>query len=293
MNPPLSTPGARSGDSRPQASTPHLLRAIGWANPHLLSAGPRYLAQLGIGACIVLLSILDAYLMQGPLQSVLRHDPSTTLRIALGVSAASALFAAWVGYTLKGANGEHPGNRRYLVLPAVMGLMWLAVGLCIFAIRIVSGSTRAAVTYDGAAPTASTPGISAATWASAALFLAVYFLVGLAAFGDVYHQRNDAAASLRRTARKLATTRQKLQADEALLRRLVEGLGIRQLEVELLPRQVERAKTGHLAHALALRQLSRHEQAIHLASPSGTGITSPDHEKNPANTGSGVTQPPA
>lgn len=292
--PEFSTPlladerGRRTPPSPPSV-TPVPARKINWADPHRLSqSGWRRLApQVAVCVSIIALALLDAYLMLTPLQSVLRLDPTTTEHIAIGVAAAAALVAGWTGWTLKGANGEHTGDWKHRILPICTAVMWAGLGVAIATIRLVGGSSRASVSYDGSteAPSA---GLSVAAVASAALFLAFYLALGLVAAGDLYALRNDAAAAYRRTVKALKAQRKHLEREEALLLRLVETLEIRRLQIEGLPQQVQLAQAGHRAHALDLQQLARHEMAVHLRSPFATGITSPGHEDNPARKGTHV-----
>lgn len=256
-------------------------KRIAWIAPTRVHGSASRLTHTLLVVAIVVLSVIDAYLLLPALQSVMRLSPPTTEKIAYGVSAAATLAAGWTGWHVRGAAGNHPGDKKHLVLPVLVALGWLALGGGIFVIRLVGKTTRAAVGYDGvAAPTG--PVISAADWTGASLFLAFYVLVGLLAMGDMYHLRQDAAAALRRATRQRARTIRLLTVEEGLLRRLVEVHSIRQLETQLLPLRVNTAKQGNADHALELKQLSRHEQAIAMGSPSGTGITSPEHPMNPA-----------
>lgn len=252
---------------------------INWAAPDLVYTSWRWPAQVLILVLLIGLSLLDAYLMTGPLASVLRESPTATTNIAFGVALASALIAAWTGWTLRGARGNHPDSRSHLVLPAVSGVAWLTIGLGIAAVRVTASTTRTQFTYD--AP-AATGGASAAAWWGAVLFLAVYFGVGALAFGDLYHLRQDAAAALRRAVKKRERLVRELEQAQALEKRVIEIMAIRAYETSLLPGRAEQAKAINAAHALALKQLSRHEQAVRLGDPSGTGITSPRHPVNPA-----------
>lgn len=253
---------------------------IAWADA--AQAYPRmpYLTQTLMIVGIFGLAVLDSYLMMPALQSVLRLPVDTTEKVAYGVSAAAALSAGWTGYQLRGAVGNHPGSRQHLILPAIVGTSWLLLGVVIAIVRLVGTTSRANVSYDGAPPAAT--GIPMPTWTAAGLFLIFYLLVGALALGDLYHLRQDAVSALRRAIRGRSSAVKELRPQEALLRRLVEVVSIRQLETQLLTAQADIAKVGNAAHALELKQLSRYEQAVHLGSPSGTGITSPDHEKNPA-----------
>lgn len=260
---------------------------IAWADPSRV-----YVRRPGIGQAILLagifvLAVLDAYLMMPALQSVLRLPAETTEKIAYGISAASALAAGWSGYHLRGASGNHPGVRRHLLLPLAVLTGWLALGVFIAVIRLVGSANRSTVAYDQGA-TAST--LSASAWTAAGLFLVFYLLVGALALGDLYHLRQDAVAALRRATRRRDKVAHALRDHEALLRRLVETCSIRHLETLLLAEQAGLVKDGNATHAAELMQLSRHSQAVLLGSPSATGISSPDHPKNPGGAISGTAR---
>ena len=60
--------------------------------------------------------------------------------------------------------------------------------------------------------------------------------------------------------------------------------------LSLLAEQAGLVKAGNATHAAELMQLSRHSQAVQLGSPSATGITSPDHPKNPGGEISGAAR---
>ena len=261
-----------------QHHEPH--QRIAWVNPAGVYQRAPHLTQGLMFAGIFVLAVLDSYLMLPALQSVLRLPVETTEKVAYGISAAAALAAGWAGYQLRGATGNHPSRKRHMVLPAMVGAAWLLLGASIAAIRLVGTSSRANVSYGGA--TSAAAGISMPSWTVAGLFLIFYLLVGTLAMGDLYHLRQDAVSALRRATRRRSKAAKALEDQEALLRRLVEVCSIRQLETDLLTAQAATAKAGNESHAVELKQLSRHEQAIHLGSPSATGITSPDHEKNPA-----------
>lgn len=251
---------------------------IAWADPSRVYARRPLVTQAILLTSIFVLAVLDAYLMMPALQSVLRLPVETTEKIAYGVSAASALASGWSGFHLRGATGNHPGSRRHLMLPLAVLAGWLALGLSIAVIRLVGSSNRATVAYD---QDASTSTLTTSAWTAAALFLVFYLLVGALALGDLYHLRQDAVTALQRATRRRDTVERTLRDQEALLRRLIETCSVRHLETTLLAEQAGLVKAGNAAHAAELLQLSRHTQAVLLASPSATGITSPDHPKNP------------
>lgn len=263
---------------------------IAWADPSRVYARRPVVSQAILLAGILVLAVLDAYLMMPALQSVLRLPVKTTEMIAYGISAASALAAGWSGHHLRGATGNHPGNRRHLLLPLGVLTGWLALGVFIAVIRLVGSSNRATAAYDQAATTTAST-LSASAWTSAGLFLVFYLLVGALALGDLYHLRQDAVAALQRATRRRDAAAHTLRNHEALLRRLVESCSIRHLETLLLAEQAGLVKAGNAAHAAELMQLSRHSQAVLLGSPSSTGITSPDHPKNPSRPNSGPAHP--
>lgn len=256
------------------------LRRIAWVKPagvyqqlpHLVQAAPMFIV-------IIALAVLDSYLMLPALQSVLRLPVETSAKVAYGISAAAALAAGWAGYQLRGATGNHPGSRRHMLLPAVVGSGWLLLGFGIAGTRLVGSSARASVSYDGAP--AAAVGISTPALTGAVLFLVFYLLVGALAFGDLYYLRQDAVSALRRAKRQRRVAGRELMEAQALLRRLVEVCATREFEMNLLTGLAETAREGNAAHAAGLKQLSRYEQAVHLGSPSATGITSPAHQKNP------------
>lgn len=252
---------------------------VAWADPSRVYARRPLLTQVILLTVIFVLAVLDAYLMMPALQSVLRLPVETTEKIAYGISAASALAAGWVGHYLRGATGNHPGSLRHKLLPLAVLAGWLALGVFIAVIRLVGSSNRAAVAYDQASATAST--LSASAWTSAGLFLVFYLLVGALALGDLYHHRQDAVAALQRATRRRDKVAHALRDHEALLCRLVETCSIRHFETLLLAERAGLIKAGNATHAAELAQLSRHSQAVLLGSPSATGITSPDHPKNP------------
>lgn len=258
---------------------------IAWADPSRVYARRLAVWQAILLAGILVLAVLDAYLMMPALQSVLRLPVETTEKIAYGISAASALAAGWSGHYMRGAAGNHPGSRRHLLLPLAVLTGWLALGVSIAVIRLVGSSNRATVAYD---QTATASPLSASAWTAAGLFLVFYVLVGALAFGDLYHLRQDAVSALQRATRRRDKVAHALRDHEALLQRLVETCSVRHLETLLLAEQAGLVKAGNAAHATELVQLSRHSQAVLLGSPSATGITCPDHPKNPGGEISGT-----
>ena len=260
---------------------------ISWADPSRVYARPPVVWHALLLAGIFVLAVLDAYLMMPALQSVLRLPVETTEKIAYGISAASAFAAGWSGHHLRGATGNHPGSRRHLLLPLAVLTGWLVLGVFIAVIRLVGSTNRATAAYDQSG-TAST--LTTSAWTAAGLFLVFYLLVGALALGDLYHLRQDAVAALRRATRRREKVAHALRDHEALLRRLVETCSIRHLETLLLAEQAHLVKAGNATHATELMLLSRHSQAVALGSPSATGITSPDHPKNPSGEISGTTR---
>lgn len=253
---------------------------VSWFAPHLAhTTRRRWPGQVLVLAGLAGASLLDALLMRPALLSVVRDSEQATSVIAVGLSALAAVAAAWVGHTWRGARGWTPDRDAALLPPALVGLLWLGLGLGIAWLRITAGRATAAAAYQDAGSTSSGPTFG--TMVAATLFLVLYLLVGAVAAGDFYHLRQDAYQAKVSAERQAGAVRTELVQDEALLRRLVENYEIRLTDLQWAQHRTRHAQAMNLRLADHLKQLARLEQAIGLAGPPTTGITSAAHPDNP------------
>lgn len=274
----MSSPEPEPPHAAPAPSTP-AGRRIDWADPALADA-----TRVGRSALIVLALLIggacvDAGLMQPAIMSVLRGSVTMSLIIAFALSVMAAVAAGWAGHTWAGARGNTPGQPWKLSLPVTIMAAWAALGGAIFWLRMSAASTAAVAGYAGA--DTSNPGQQRDVVA-AGVFLVVYILIGLLAFGDLRHLRNDAFQAKLAASRELAEHRALLLAAEVELQRLSENHTIRRMNIAALPLQEQLALDGNQALANELKQLSRWEQALGLRDVTTTGITSAHHVMNPA-----------
>jgi hypothetical protein len=253
--------------------------AVRWAEPALAFLHRRPVTQLLLTSVFLVAgTMVDAALMRPAIMRVLGDTDAWSTAVAFTLAGVGAVAAAMAGWTWRGAVGNEPGRRAALILPGTILTGWAALGLGITWLRVGAAAALVEVQYDGAAAGASQ---DASETIAAAVFLVVYLVVGVLAFGDAYAWRNDAFSAKTRAERELATAREELRSQEALFERLRANLAIRAHDLTSNPDALAQVLASHRALARELAQVSRVEQAIGLGDPTATGITSTQHRANP------------
>ncbi|GEL95966.1 hypothetical protein [Cellulomonas composti] len=254
-------------------------RKVSWAAPQLAALMPRsplgpILVALGAIAC----TVVDVLLMEPAVARVLRHDVALSWATAAGIGVVALLAAGQAGWSWRGARGAHPGSRSALVVPVVLLVAWGAGGLGIMAMRLSASRVSTTVAYEGATTAAPAASFDAV---AAAVFLVVYVVCGVLAFGDLWELRNDAHAAGRRDLVELEQTRTELGAVEATYQQLHSNVHKRRVEIRRIATDARMARERNARFAAELKHLVRGEMVIGLGDPRRSGIASPRHPDAP------------
>lgn len=259
-------------------ATPLPRRRLNWHAPRLAALLPRSpLAPVAVMAGAMACTTVDILLMEPAVARVLRHSLALTWATSAGIGVMALLAGAWAGWTWRGARGNDSGSRAALLLPGVLLAAWAAGGFGIMIMRLSASKVNTTVAYEGAsaAPVASFDGVAAY------VFLVVYIVCGVLAFGDFYELRNDAYSTARRELVTLEKSRAELGAVEATYQQIHSNVHKRRAEIRRLPADATMARERNAEFAAELKHLVRGEMAIGLSDPRKTGIASPRHPDAP------------
>lgn len=248
-----------------------------WYNPALAEMTHRsWLRPTLVGAALLLGVAADAGVLEPSIEHVLRTSQDTSWLLAVTLTLVATAAAATAGWHLRGATGNHPGERGALIGPLAILAGWLLFGAVITAVRLTAAQIAQGAAFDGATSTAAPK-----ETIPALAFLLLYLLTGVVAAVECYTERNDAFTAVLAARRRAAALAPQLRDAQALHVRLIENYHVRQQDIAALAGEHATELAGNAALARELMELSRVEQAVGLASPITTGPTSASHPLHP------------
>lgn len=257
---------------------------VAWQDPSLAEFAPRsILDRIKTLSAALVVTIIDIALLYAVFAQALPDLPSWLVTVvAVGLGMAAFTTMGKVGDLVRGGRGNHPESRAALLLPALLAAIWLAVGIGIVVLRVLSeGRSTGVIAYEGSTAVLADATDSSVGLAIAATFFCIYLLAGALAYADSYGARNDAWHNGRQTLLAASEARVSLRHVEALYVQLLSEARDRQEDIARVDEVATSARCSNAALEAELRQVVRVDMAIFWGDPRRSGIASMRHPDNP------------